>query len=292
MSPGQKVWWLVRYTPSFFLNCAFKLGSVALIAAMLRFNCIWLYSTVILVWILLQILFNEQVLPRQFYYLFLGAGMHGVSVAHISEDIKLVDTKPNIKDNILWSTKLTSKEIRWNLRFQNGLWFLFNYFIIITIWVFTHYADKNTEIPLLWPFTPNNTYTLQENKVFSVLDIVAPIVLILGLATQIIIWFFEERPIKIENHLSINRSLAHQMTWTDVLDVVDAGCQPPVTYDGWQHVPRDQCEGCTDPGKWHKHIYNDQQGKRVMGKFNQIIFPLLNIWDSFSDKNTTMQSNN
>ena len=26
MSPGQKVWWIIRYGPNFLLNCAFKVG--------------------------------------------------------------------------------------------------------------------------------------------------------------------------------------------------------------------------------------------------------------------------
>ena len=37
-SLGQKLWWIVRYTPGFLFNCAFKLGSIAVILAMLRFQ--------------------------------------------------------------------------------------------------------------------------------------------------------------------------------------------------------------------------------------------------------------
>ena len=179
MSPGQKAWWIIRYAPSFLVNCAFKLGSLSLICALLRFNCIWLYGFIIIFWLLLQILFNEQVLPRRWYYLFLGAGMHAVTVAHIPEEIKLIDTDIDIRKNILWSTRLTGKQIQRNLRFQNGVWFVFNYVVIISMWIFSSTSDhSNTEIQVFWPFTPGTTYSLNDNKVFRVLNYVAPIILV------------------------------------------------------------------------------------------------------------------
>ena len=60
MSPGQIVWWACRFGPMILFNSAFKLGSMSLIAAMLRYNAIWLYGFIISFWLLLQFLFNGQ----------------------------------------------------------------------------------------------------------------------------------------------------------------------------------------------------------------------------------------
>merc|ERR1719450_1687550 len=54
MSPGQKAWWIIRFGPCFLFNCAFKVGSISLVIAMLRFNSIWLYGSVLIIWFLLQ----------------------------------------------------------------------------------------------------------------------------------------------------------------------------------------------------------------------------------------------
>ena len=86
MSPGRKAWWVYRFGPGLLLISAFKLGSISLIIAMLRFNSIWLYGTIIIT----RLLFNEQCLPIKYYYLFIGAGLHAVSVAHIPEEVKLI----------------------------------------------------------------------------------------------------------------------------------------------------------------------------------------------------------
>jgi len=295
MSPGQKAWWVVRYAPNFLLNCAFKLGSISLIVAMLRFNCIWLYWSVIIIWALLQILFNELVIDKRFYFLFLGAGMHAVTVAHIPEYVKLIDTDPDIKKNVLWSTRLTSKKLKINLVFQNLVWFLFNTIIISTLWIVSRYSSQDTKIQLFWPFTPNTTYTFSENKVFGVLNIVAPIILIIGAISQIIILCFEDTKVidvktvkKVLSNEGIQLQHQQESNDEDVQDGIMSRYMQPRHYPGWQHVEPDQCNGCNMPdGTWHKHIYDDEGPNRVQGKFNQVVFPLLNIWENFGDKNTT-----
>ena len=78
MTAGQLVWVIIRYVPIFFFNCAFKLGSICLIVSLLRCNAIWLYGFVILVSFLLKVGFNERLLPRRFYHLFVGSGLHAI----------------------------------------------------------------------------------------------------------------------------------------------------------------------------------------------------------------------
>ena len=288
MSPGQRLWWIMRYGPSFLLNCAFKLGSIGLILAMLRFNAIWLYGFVIIIWILLQILFNEQVIPRRHYYLFMGAGMHAITVAHIPEYVKLIDTDPDMKKNVLWSTKLNSRKLRLNLRLQNLFWFLFNTVIISCVWIASQYLNPKQEFYVFWPFTPDDTYQLKDNKVFKVIHYVAPIIIIIGTISQIIIWFFEERPVKIKDvvKMDINK-LAHQFS-TNTRDTVDAGdaadeeAEPHLYYEGWNWVGYETYD---DNSKWHRYTYDMELTRGVQGKFNQIIFPLLNVWESFGDRN-------
>ena len=277
MSPGQRIWWIVRFAPSFLFNCAFKLGSLSLILAMLRFNSIWLYGSVILIWLLLQILFNEQKISRSYYYLFLGAGMHAVTVAHVPEYIKIIDTDPDIRKNVLWSSKLNSRELRMNVRFQNFFWFLFNTIILSSVWVTSVYIDPKTPIQVFWPFTPYDNYTFTENKVFKVIHIVAPVIIICGVISQIIIWFFEERPIHLKD--IVNNRIIYKTQDSTQTDTVDAAAPSPRRYEGWRFVETDTS------GRWHKHVYDHNLDAGVQGKFNQIIYPLLNIWESFGDKN-------
>lgn len=283
MSPGQRLWWIVRYGPSFLLNCSFKLGSISLILAMLRFNAIWLYGFVIIIWILLQILFNEQVIPRRHYYLFMGAGMHAITVAHVPEYVKLIDTDPDMKKNVLWSTKLSSRQLRLNLRLQNLFWFLFNIIIISCVWIVSEYYPEQ-EIYVFWPFT-QDTYKFEDNKVFKVIYYVAPIIIIIGTISQIIIWFFEERPIKIKDVVKMNLHILSQQDSTNTRDTVDAGegeGETYLAYEGWNYVSTITYD---DNSKWHKHTYDMNLTRGVQGKFNQIIYPLLNVWESFGDRN-------
>ena len=76
MGPGQKAWWICRFGPCFLVLSAYKVASISLIITMLRYNSIWLYGSCVLIWMFLQFLFNERCLPRQYYHLFIGAGLH------------------------------------------------------------------------------------------------------------------------------------------------------------------------------------------------------------------------
>ena len=249
------------------------LGVLSKTFTFFRFNAIWLYGILILVWILLQVLFNEQVIPRHHYYLFLGAGMHAITMAHVPEYVKLIDTDPDMKKNVLWSTKLSSRQLRINLRLQNLFWFLFNVTIISCVWITSKYIDKNAPFYVFWPFTPANTYHFHDNKVFRVIHYVAPVIIILGTISQIIIWFTEERPIKIKDVVHMAQ---------DIVSYQKQASPVHRTYEGWQY---EDTVTYADNSKWHKHTYDKNLNRGVQGKFNQVIYPLLNIWENFADRN-------
>ena len=263
MSPGQKAWWIIRYGPNFLLNCAFKVGSISLIVAMLRFNCIWLYGSVVIIWLTLQLCFNEGWIPRKFYFLFIGAGMHAVSVAHIPEQIKLIDTHPDSTRNTLYTTRLTTRQLRYNLLFQNMIWFLFNVIILSTMWIMScdSIGNPDLEIPLFWPFT-EKTYTLKENKVFSILQFIIPILLSVGLLSQLLLWLFEEKEFLTEilSPAMPGGPIASQVSQDE--DTVDAG-PPPVP--GWTYVG--PCEGSE---VWHQYKYDETLGAGIQGRLNQV----------------------
>ena len=54
-----------------------------------------------------------------------------------------------------------------------------------------------------------------------------------------------------------------------------------IHYEGWNYVSSITYD---DNSKWYKHTYDMNLTTGVQGKFNQIIYPLLNIWESFGDK--------
>ena len=291
MSFGQKLWWTIRYIPGFILNCGFKLGSMSLVAAILSFNFVWIYGSILIIWVILQILFNEQVIPRRYYYLFLGAGAHAFSVAHVQEEIKLVDAKLDPSKNIMYSTKLTSRQLKRNLRFQNMFWFVLNSCIIIIITVVSNteiqklYPILNTKIQAFWPFTPEITYSLEEIKVFKHLQIIVPVIISIGVLSQIWIWKFEERSISQIIHWE-NRKTIKELT--DHLEAIDQE-EAPKAYEGWTYVDSEDCQGQNSKEKWHKYEYSNSYIEKAgaQSKFLQIVFPLFNIWENFGDKNTT-----
>jgi hypothetical protein len=287
MSPGQKAWWILRFGPCFLFNCAFKVGSISLVIAMLRFNSIWLYGTILLIWFLLQILFNEQCLPRKYYYLFIGAGLHAVSVAHIPEDIKLIDTNPDSKKNILWSTRLTSRQLRFNLLFQNFIWFISNFIIIVTLTIVSSF-EPDIRIPTFWPFTTDHTYSFKENKVYRILYIVAPVLLLTGLTSQVLLWMFEfktEDKETLKKNIGLNKKDAVDGLRQLSTDSEDHTCTADVLYDGWRHDKR-HCEGCHDDSHWHRHVDDNVLQSGVQGSLSRILFPLMNVWQNVVDKNT------
>jgi len=289
MSPGQKAWWILRFGPSFLLNCAFKVGSISLIIAMLRFNSIWLYGIIVVTWLFLQILFNEGCLPKRYYYLFIGAGLHAVSVAHIPEEVKLIDTNPDSTKNILSVTRLTPRQLRFNLLFQNTIWFILNCTVIVTLSIVS-FLRPDTEISIFWPFI-TKTYSFKENKVFSVLHIVAPVILIIGLISQVILWIYEfskrdkekvKKAIKINKKDDVTDFTRHVSVESEAVSSLNT---EEVQYDGWTHVP-DKCPACTGESSWHSYVCDDVLQAGVQGRLSQVIYPLMNIWQNVVDKNT------
>ena len=260
MSPGQKAWWVCRYGPMFLFNSAFKVGSISLIIAMLRYNAIWLYGTIVLTWLLLQFLFNEQYLPRKYYYLFIGAGMHAVSIAHIQEEVKMVHAKPDSRKNTLWVTRLTDIELKTNMWFQNIMWFSLNATVIIALTIAAE-VKPDAEIPIFWPiFT--ETVAFQDNKVFKGLYLITPMLIIAGILSLILLW---TKDFKATDKEEIGRALrAKTVTVKDISktaarkDATD-GVQRQDTMlgevVGWRH-DWGNCQGCNQPPPaWHSFTY-------------------------------------
>ena len=54
---------------------------------------------------------------------------------------------------------------------------------------------------------------------------------------------------------------------------------PHLDYEGWNYVGYETYD---DNSKWHKYIYDMDLAIGVQGKFNQAIYPLLNIWESYA----------
>ena len=189
--------------------------------------------------------------------------MHAVSVAHIPEQIKLIDTHPDSTKNTLYTTRLTTRQLRYNLLFQNMIWFLFNVVILSTMWIMScdSIGNPDLEIPLFWPFT-EKTYTLKENKVFSILQFIIPILLSVGLLSQLLLWLFEEKEFLTEilSPAMPGGPIASQVSQDE--DTVDAG-PPPVP--GWTYVG--PCEGSE---VWHQYKYDETLGAGIQGRLNMV----------------------
>ena len=263
ISPGRKVWWACRFGPMFLFNSAFKVGSISLICAMLRYNAIWFYSIVVIVWLLLQFLFNEQYLPRKYYYLFIGAAMHAVSIAHIPEEVKMIHAKANSNKNTMWATRLTDFQMKANMWFQNIIWFVLNSVIIITLTVVAE-LKTDAEFPTFWPFFPE-TVSFKDNKVFGGLKIIAPVILIAGLISLILLWNMD---FKRTDRKEINRGIKSAIA-IKTKDAVDNAKRSSVTscedfktgeFAGWRHQVSD-CPACIseedEPGPtWHRYAHD------------------------------------
>jgi len=226
LSPGQKFWWLLRFGPVFLFNSAFKLGSISLIFAILRYNAIWIYLFYVVLWLVIQFLFNQQYLPRRFYYLFVGAGMHACSVAHIQETVKLVWTGLNSKENILWISRLSDSQLKMNMWCQNLIWFTFNYVTLVTLWVVsTKYPT--TELSILWPFFAKS-FLFKEVKVVRFLHMVVPFVLALGVISLLLLLTMDFKTVSTKEESS--------PSWME-------------NYPCWTHSPH--CKGCRKMSGWH-----------------------------------------
>jgi hypothetical protein len=273
-SPGQKAWWICRFGPMFLFNSAFKIGSISLITSMLRYNAIWFYGAVIIVWLLLQFLFNEGYLHRKFYFLFIGAGLHAVSIPHIDEEIKIIKTFPDASKNTLYVHKLTNFQRNANMWFQNILWFTVNSIIIIAITIMAEMKD-DAEFSEFWPFL-STTVSFNDNKVFRGLYIIAPIILTAGLISLVLLWMCEfhaadrdEINNQVKNAVGIahpqrtksessHRGSQYSQEETDGagrMASTKAGRQDSEqlsAYPGWSHETN-SCQGCQKPNPaWHK----------------------------------------
>ena len=294
MSPGQKLWWLVRYCHYCFLNCGFKLVSISLLLVMLRFNCIWLYGGVFLVWFILQNLFNEGCLPRRFYYLFQGAGIHCVregseeiifllanikclinsieklrnlssepslSYTHIPDWIKLIEARKNPANNVLWVKKLSERQLHRNILFQNTIWFTFNTAILSSIWISCRHF-QNHEWQLFWPFTPGNTFQWKDEKIYKLINIVVPLIISVGVLLMALVIYEEFDGLTMER------------------EPLRVSPESLPTYPGWKHI---DCSECPGDG-WHKYSADKWLDDGVQGIINQVLYWSVNNWESCTDK--------
>ena len=257
MSPGQKLWWFLRFGPSFTFNCFFKIGSIGAVIAILRFNSIWFYGGLFLIWLILQILFIEQKIPRKYYYLLLGAGKHAVTVTFLPPYTKIIGTDRDTGKTVLWSCRLSSREIQTNLWFHNMMWFVFNTVIISSVLLTEHLMENKKEIQVFWPFTPSHTYKIsnEDLNMFNLRWISLAIILC-GAIAQIL------------------NTECFMVAYTDDDNYSSR------RYKGWHYVE-------TDPdGRWLKYEYNQDLHTSVRGRCKEMIFPFVIIWENLGDKDT------
>ena len=233
LSPGQKVWWLLRFGPVFLFNSAFKLGSISLIFAILRYNAVYIYGIVVIMWLVIQFLFNQQYLPRRFYYLFVGSGMHACSVAHIQETVKLVWAGVNSKENILWISRLSDAQLKMNMWCQNLIWFTFNCVTLVTLWAVSA-SDKyrETRLSIMWPFF-EKSFRFEDVKVVGVLHVVVPLIIALGVISLLLLLTMDLKTVSAKDSL---------LSWME-------NCP------SWTHSPH--CKGCRDMSGWHMFESNN-----------------------------------
>ena len=119
------------------------------------------------------------------------------------------------------------------------------------------------EIPYFWPFTVS-TYTFQENPVFSILHIIVPILLSVGVLSQFLMW------------------LSAQYTYSD--DDDDDQEDEIVSLEEWLHQEED-CDGCDkkQTTRWHRYTYNKDLGEGVQGWLYQVYYTLYNFWQHWLD---------
>ena len=180
-----------------------------------------------------------------------------MSVAHVPDQIKLIDTNPDLKKNVLWSTRLSSQQLRLNLLTQNTIWYVFNFIIITTLTVVSNYKP-DIRIPTFWPFT-SQTFSFEENKVFSVLNIVAPIILSMGLLSLLLLWFTElrhqDREVVKKGTTELLRTGKTDETDAEIKkqdsqnDKSDGSTKPAPLIAGWIHEK-------TDDDQWHRKEVN------------------------------------
>ena len=56
-------------------------------------------------------------------------------------------------------------------------------------------------------------------------------------------------------------------------------------FDGWTHEPKD-CPCCNGEDEWHRYVSDNDLQAGIQGRLGLIIYPLMNVWQNFVDKNT------
>ena len=134
----EKLLKTLKYFPLFFFNSIFKLGSIGLICAILRYNAITFYVVLGLVWLLVYVLFNEKCFPEDYYHLILGVAVHVVSIGKITRKAKIIDTKIRPKEHHnVQLIRVTSKRQTQNIIFQNVLWLVINSIMLVLLVILT-----------------------------------------------------------------------------------------------------------------------------------------------------------
>jgi len=176
----EKLLKTLEYFPLFFFNSIFKLGSIGLICAILRYNAITFYAILFLVWLLVYLLFNEKCLPQSHYHLILGVAVHVVSIGKITNRVKIIDTKLRPKQHHNVTTKkLTSKHQKQNIIFQNVLWLFVNSVVLILLVILTSFRS---ELWTLWPVIDGRTgrHDLSKMPITRHLNAIVPAILVSG----------------------------------------------------------------------------------------------------------------
>ena len=215
---GQQIWWILRFGPVHLFNGAFKLGCISLFATIFKWEFLcWFYGGWIFFYIILHFLFNESLLPRRFYFLFIGAAAHTITVPEIVEEVKLLKTFPPSKKT-LWATILTPSEIKINLWFHNIVWFLVNSTIMITV--------------TLKP--------MDDMKLNAALPMITPVLISIGVISLLLLFAYEIRSIDQDTFIRSTSTYPH---FTHLMGGDCPGCNYA---EGWHHYT------VTDPNQVNK----------------------------------------
>ena len=172
----EKVLKTLKFFPLFFFNSIFKLGSIGLICAILRYNAISFYAFLALLWLVFYILFNEECIPRTYYHLILGVGLHLVSIGKIPGKIKTINTS-TVKHHKTTVRKMTMRHQNQNIIFQNILWLVINSVMLIMLICLTHVRES------LWVFWPivDSRYPVSNLPITRFLNFIVPGIISSGL---------------------------------------------------------------------------------------------------------------
>jgi hypothetical protein len=181
MPVKQKLLKTLYLFPLFFFNSIFKLGSIGLICAILRYNAITFYGILALVWIIAYFVFNEGCKTDntdKYYHLILGVVVHVVSIGKIPRRTRIIDTKIRLKEHHQVKVRtLSSSQQMQNIIFQNVLWLVINSVMLIMLTILTH---VRSELWTLWPVV-DHRYSLASMPITRHIHIIVPVILSSGL---------------------------------------------------------------------------------------------------------------